>query len=112
VTISGFRRPEALKSFSRVTMMSALFRHTMLHDVWEPLGVRFIKSTLVNVQAATAPLGNRALKIYYLTDQGWSKRMRDRAGGIEAIFDLIKNAGVLNEAETTCVVTNQDDASQ
>jgi hypothetical protein len=112
VTISGFRRPEVLASFKRVTMMSALFTHTMLYHVWEPLGVKFVRSSLIKVQATTTALMTRTLKIYYLTDQGWSKRMRDRAGGIAAIFELIKKARVLNEAEKVCVVTNKDDATE
>jgi hypothetical protein len=112
VTISGFRRPEALASFKRVTMMSALFTHTTLYQVWEPLGVKFVKSPLIKVRSTTTALMTRTLRIYYLTDQGWSKRMRDRAGGIATIFELIKNAGVLNEAEKVCVVTNKDDATE
>ena len=112
ITISGFRRPDVLKVFSRVTIMSALFQHTILYDFWKELGVRFVPSSLIRMDTPTTPLGSRTLRIYWLTDQGWSKRMRDRAGGIEAIFNLIKQSGIISEAETTCVVTNKDDASE
>jgi hypothetical protein len=112
LTISGFRRPEALRAFKRATIMSALFQHTMLHDIWSQLGVHFEKSTLVNVSAPTTRLGDRQLRIYWLTNQGWSKRMRDRSGGIGAVFDLIIKAGVLDPGETVCIVTNKDDASE
>ena len=112
LTISGFRRPEPLKAFGRVTMMSALFEHTHLHDVCEQLDVQFKPSSLVRVSEKTTPLGSRRLKIYWLTDQGWSKRTRDRSGGIGPIFDLIVRSGVLDPAETTCLITNLDDASE
>ena len=112
VTISGFRRPEALKSFRRATIMSALFKHTMLFDLWSQLGVEFRESNLVKINAPTTSLGSRTLRIYWLTDQGWSKRLRDRSGGIEAIFRLIKQSGIINEGETVCVCTNKDDASE
>jgi len=112
ITISGFRRPDALKVFGRITIMSALFQHTMIYDVWHQLGVQFAQSTLINIQVSTTHLGSRTLKIYWLTDQGWSKRMRDRAGGIEAIFALIKKAAVLDDRDTVCVITNKDDGSE
>ena len=60
----------------------------------------------------TTPLGQRRLKIYRLTDQGWSKRQRDRADGIGGIFKLIQSAGVLDEDAVVCIVTNKDDASE
>ena len=112
VTISGFRRPEALKSFRRATIMSALFKNTMLFDLWSQLGVEFRESNLVKINSATTSLGSRTLRIYWLTDQGWSKRLRDQSGGIAAIFRLIKQSGIINEGETVCVCTNKDDASE
>jgi hypothetical protein len=112
LTISGFRRPDALKVFSRVTIMSALFRHTLAYNVWEQLGVVFRRSSLVSIQTARTWLGCRILRIYWVTDQGWSKRMRDRAGGIEAVFELIRRAGIIDQADSVCVVANKDDATQ
>jgi hypothetical protein len=38
-------------------------------------------SPLVKLEEPTTPLGSRRV-----TDQGWIKRLRDRSGGIGAIF--------------------------
>jgi len=112
VTISGFRRPEVLSQFGRVTIMSALFRHTMLYDLWSQLGVVFKKSSLVPLDEPTTPLGSRRLQIYWMTDQGWSKRLRDRSGGIAAVFDFIIKSGIIHRDTMVCVCTNKDDASE
>jgi hypothetical protein len=112
ITISGFRRPDALACFGRVTLMSALFLHTMLHDIWEPLGVKFTPSRLIPIDRRTVPLGARTLRIYWLTDEGWSKRLRDRSGGMGPIFDLIKRAGVLDLNADLAICTNKDDADE
>jgi hypothetical protein len=112
VTISGFRRPESLKLFARVTMMSALFQHTMLYDIWSQLGVEFKRSMLVKVDTPTTSLGSRTLRIYWVTDQGWSKRLRDRSGGIGEILKLIIKAGVIARADAVCICTNKDDATE
>jgi hypothetical protein len=112
VTITGFRRPDALKRFGRVTIMSALFRHTMLYDVWTQLGVTFVPSKLVDLDIMVTDLGARRLRIYWLDDEGWSKRKRNRSGGISEIFKLIKQAGVIDENEGLLVITNKDDATE
>lgn len=112
ITISGFRRPDMLAAFKRVTIMSALFRHTTIHAVWSQLGVRFVPSEMIRIQVPTTPLGARRLRIYWLSDDGWSKRARDKAGGIGAIFDLIAKAGIINPVETVCACTNKDDATE
>ena len=112
VSISGFRRPDALKSFARVTVMSALFEHTICHDLWMALGVNFVPSTLIPVRTPITPLGPRTLRIYWLTAGGWSKRTRDRSGGIGAILYLIRRSGAIDASKPLCVVTNLDDASQ
>jgi hypothetical protein len=111
VSIAGFRRPDALVSFSRVTVMSALLKHTTLFAVWSELGVEFAPSELIRVSGLTTPLGKRTLRIYWIDEQGWSKRLRDQSGGIEAILQLIRNAGVIAD-EPVCVVTNKDDATE
>ena len=111
-TISGFRRPDWLGQFQRVTIMSALFKHTYLYAIWEQLGVEFVPSPLVKLAVPTTPLGRRRLKLYWLTDQGWSKRLRDKSGGIEAIFRLIVKAGVLDLDDTVVVCANRDDATE
>jgi hypothetical protein len=108
LTIAGFRGPEVLTQFASVTMMSALFEHTYPYAVWSQLGVRFEKSQLVKLAEPTTPIGGRRLNIYWITDQGWSKRLRDRNGGIAAIFSLIKKAAVLDPGEAVCVQTNKD----
>jgi hypothetical protein len=112
VTISGFRRPEVLMQFASATVMSALFESTYCYAIWSQLGVQFEKSTLVPLAEPTTRLGKRRLKVFWLTDQGWSKRLRDRSGGIGAIFNLIIKAGVLDPSEPVCVCTNKDDASE
>jgi hypothetical protein len=109
VTIIGFRRPDNLKAFKSVTIMCALFKHTMLYAVWKQLGVTFHQSESINVTESVTQLGKRKLNIYWLFDEGWSKRVRDRSGGIEKVFDLIQESGVINRDEKVCVVANVDD---
>jgi hypothetical protein len=111
ITISGFRRPDYLAAFRRRTIMSALFQHTMLYGLWEQLGVRFLPSTDIDLHVKQTPLGERVLRIYWLTDQGWSKRMRDRAGGIGPIFDLIVKSGAFDLDDVVCICPNKDDAT-
>lgn len=112
VTICGFRRPEVLGRFKRATVMSALFKFTYLYAIWEQLGVTFVPSTLVELEEPTTPLGSRKLRIYWVTDQGWSKRLRDRSGGIVAIFQLILKAGIIDRSEPVCVCINKDDGGE
>jgi hypothetical protein len=112
VSISGFRRPDALKAFARVTVMCALFRHTICFHLWGALGVNFVPSSLIRVRTPTTLLGRRKLRIYWLTAGGWSKRTRDQSGGIGAIFYLIRRSGAIDASKPLCVVTNLDDASQ
>jgi hypothetical protein len=112
ITISGFRRPDLLTAFEHVTMMSALFRHTMLYAVWARLGVDFIPSTEIRMAVSTSPLFGRKLKIYWLIAHGWSKKTRDRIGGIEQILRLIDRANVIDPAQKVCVVVNKDDGSE
>jgi hypothetical protein len=103
---------EVLTTFATATVMSALFESTYCYAIWSQLGVQFTKSTLVRLEEPTTALGKRRLKIFWMTDQGWSKRLRDRSGGIGAIFDLIIKAGVLDLNAPLCVCTNRDDASE
>jgi hypothetical protein len=112
VSISGFRRPDMLTAFQRVTIMSALFRHTMLFAVWQKLGVDFTPSTEIRMAVPTSQLFRRRLKLYWLSDQGWSKTARDRAGGIGKILRLIEQANVIDPQQKVCVVTNKDDATE
>jgi hypothetical protein len=112
VTISGFRRPDGLCAFRRVTMLGALFEHTLVHAVWQQLGAKFVPSALIPLRERTTALGTRRLRLYWLTDQGWSKRLRDRSGGIGEIFKLIAKAGVINLAEPICIQVNKDDGSE
>lgn len=109
VTIIGFRRPEILKKFKSVTVMCALFKHTMMYDVWSKLGVEFRRSETINVTNSVTELGDRKLNIYWLFDEGWSKRVRDRSGGIRTVFELIQKSGVIDRDEEVCVVANRDD---
>lgn len=112
ITITGFLRPDALRAFNRVTVMSALFKHTMLYAVWQTLGVEFIPSQTLDLSEMTTDLGKRKLKIYWLSDEGWSKRSRDLSGGIEKILQLIKDSNVIDAKQKVCVVINKDDGSE
>jgi hypothetical protein len=112
ITITGFRRPDSLKAFKSVTVMSALFKYTMLYQVWQQLGVEFVPSQTVTVNQPTTDLGKRKLKIYWLSNEGWSKRTRDRSGGITNILNLIKESNILNPRQPVCVVVNKDDGSE
>jgi hypothetical protein len=112
ITITGFMRPDMLSHFKRVTVMSALFKHTMLYQVWTQLGVEFVPSQRVAVNVPTTDLGTRKLKIYWLSDEGWSKRTRDRSGGITPILELIRDAKVLRRNQPVCVVVNKDDGDE
>ena len=112
ITITGFRRPDALSAFGRVTIMSALFTHTMLHNVWQTLGVKFVRSEIVTVAQTTTDLGKRRLRIYWLTDEGWSKTVRNKSGGIEKILQLIKDSGVINPKQSVCTIVNKDNGSE
>ena len=111
ITITGFMRPDMLAHFKRVTVMSALFQHTMLYQVWKQLGVEFVPSQRVTVNVPTTDLGKRKLRIYWLSDEGWSKYRRDRSGGIVPILELIRNAKVLRN-QPICVVVNKDDGDE
>jgi hypothetical protein len=111
ITISGFRRPDFLTAFERVTIMSALFAHTMLYAVWSKLGVNFTPSTEIRMSGQTSPLLRRRLRLYWLTEHGWSKKARDKAGGIGEILRLIHRANVIDEQKPVCVVVNKDDGS-
>jgi hypothetical protein len=112
ISVCGFRRPDALKHFKRVTMMGALLRHSLAWQVWESLGVRFVPSSLVKVSQPTTWLGPRRLRIYWLTDAGWSKRSRNRAGGIIKVLEIIRAAGVIDPDAPVAVVVNKDDGSE
>jgi hypothetical protein len=112
ITITGFRRPDLLKSFGKVTVMSALFRYTMMYAVWQTLGVKFVPSQDIPLAEMVTKLGKRKLKIYWLTDEGWSKSVRDHrsgVGGISNILKLIKDSGVINPKKKVCVQINKDD---
>jgi len=111
ITISGFRRPDMLSAFKSVTIMSALFRHSTLYAVWKKLGVNFTPSKTLTMSKDTTPLGKRRLTIYWLTDQGWSKKARTKSGGIVPILELIKEKDVIDLESTVCVNVNKDDGS-
>lgn len=112
LTICGFRRPDLLTNFAHVTVMSALFRYTMLHAVWTRLGINFVPSSEIKLTKRVTSLGRRKLRIYWLTDQGWSKKARDKAGGIRRVLQLIKDKEVIDPKQSVCVVVNKDDGSE
>lgn len=108
-TISGFRRPDRLLGFRRVTIMSALFESTMLHNLWSRLGIEFKPSPDISVSGNTTSLGSRLLRIGWLTDAIWSKRSRDKSGGIEIIFQVIGESGIIDDKQGVGIVVNKDD---
>jgi len=112
VSICGFRRPDALRSFRRVTMLGALLQHSLTWHVWDSLGVRFAPSQLIKLAQTTTRLGPRRLRIYWLSDEAWSKRLRDRSGGIDAILAAIAQAGVVDQRQPVCVQVNRDDGNE
>jgi hypothetical protein len=111
VSICGFRRPDALRRFARVTMLGALLQHSLAWAVWQALGVRFEPSQLIRLNQTTTLLGPRRLRIYWVSES-WSKRLRDRSGGIAAILDAVVKAAVIDRTEPLCVVVNKDDGSE
>jgi hypothetical protein len=111
VSICGFRRPDALRRFARVTMLGALLQYSLAWAVWEALGVRFEPSQLIRLNQTATLLGPRRLRIYWVTE-AWSKRLRDRSGGIAAILDAVVKAAVIDPSEPLCVVCNKDDGSE
>jgi hypothetical protein len=112
ISICGFRRPDALPRFQRVTLLGALLKHTFVWHVWEALGVRFTPSPLIRLNQTTTLLGKRRLKIYWVTDEGWSKRLRDRSGGISAVLEAISKAAVIDPSQPVAAVVNKDDGSE
>jgi hypothetical protein len=113
ISFIGFRRPDAFGHFKSVTIMSALFTHSLSYAVWEKLGVKFVPSDEIIVNQTATPLGKRKLQIYYLYDQEWSKRARDNTpGGIGAALKLIADTGVIDQERPVCVVLNNDDKAR
>ena len=112
ISICGFRRPDALRRFRRVTMLGALLQHSLCVAVWESLGVRFVPSPLIKLNQTTTLIGPRRLRIFWLTEESWSKRLRDRSGGIAAILDAVAKAAVINPSAPLCVVVNKDNGSE
>lgn len=109
ITVIGFRRPDKLAAFNKVTIMSALFEHTFTYMVWEQLGVKFVPSDEIDVSDEITDLGKRNLHIYWLYDQGWSKYIREASGGITPVLELIKQSGVIGVNEKVCVLINKAD---
>jgi len=109
ITFIGFRRPDKLKAFQSVTIMSALFEFTMARDVWKSLGVTFQKSDTIIKSNPYIQLGKRTLHIYYLTDDRWTKYLRNRAKGIVNVFELIAKAKVFSRKDQIGIVINKDD---
>lgn len=107
--ISGFRRPDRLLKFNSVTIMSALFDSTILQNIWSKLGIEFKESPDIKVDEKTLPLGSRHLKIGYLTDAAWSKRSRDKSGGIETLFKIIAEARIIKHNKPVGITINNDD---
>jgi hypothetical protein len=92
-------------------MLGALLRRSLTWAVWEALGVGFVPSPLIRLSETTTLLGPRRLKIFWLTDESWSKRLRDRSGGIAAILDAVIKAAVIDLNAPLCVVVNKDDGT-
>jgi hypothetical protein len=109
IPVFGFHRPDRLRAFRSVTIMSALFEHTMTYAVWSKLGVAFVRSQTITVDQQVTDLGTRKLRIYTLFAEGWSKRVRDRSGGIATVFKLIAERQLIDPGQPVCIVLNVDD---
>lgn len=116
ISIAGFRRPDGFRLFQKTTVMCALAKHTMMHDLWSKLGVRWTKSKDIDVDTPLLDLGSRRLDIYWLSDQGWSKYLRDKSGGIDGVLKLISEARtphghhIIPLREPILLQLNRDDA--
>jgi hypothetical protein len=88
-----------------------LIEHSLASAVWQALGVRFEPSQLIRLNQTATLLGPRRLRIYWVTE-AWSKRLRDRGGGIAAILDAVVKAAVVDPSEPLCVVVNKDDGTE
>jgi hypothetical protein len=110
ITITGFRRPDRFLGFRKVTIMSALFDSTMLHNLWSRLGIEFKPSPDIQVNIKTVSLGSRRLRIGWLTDAVWSKYSRKNTGGIEVVFDIIAKSGLIDRTQQVGIVLNKDDS--
>ena len=109
VSIIGFRRPDKLAAFGKVTIMSALFKFTLMYSVWNQLGITFVPSQDIVINDQTTHLGKRRLNIYWLYDEGWSIKRKEDSGGIEPILNLIRQSGVIAADAEVCVVLNKED---
>jgi hypothetical protein len=112
VSICGFRRPDELRHFAKVTLLGALVEFSLAWQVWEALGVNFVESQWVKLAQKTTWLGSRRLRIFWITEDGWSKWRRNKSGGVAAIFEAIRKAGVIDQDEKLVVQTNRDDATE
>jgi hypothetical protein len=95
-----------------VTVLGALLEHSLAHAVWHGLGVELKPSPLIKISEKTTALGPRKLRIYWLSEGAWSKRLREKSGGMEKILRNIAAAGVIDGRAPVCVMTNKDDASE
>jgi hypothetical protein len=115
ITISGFRRPDRFLGFRRVTIMSALFKSTMLCNLWSRLGIEFKPSPNIKLSQQTTPLGSRRLRIGYLIENPWSKSLRKKSDGIGTVLDIIAKSGVIDRSHRganksgVAIVINIDD---
>ena len=112
VTITGFRRPDALRAFQRVTVMSALFEHTMAYAVWQTLGVRFVPSSWVKLAVPTSPWDRAACGFIGCRNRAGRRRPATNPAASRRFLEFMRSSGVLDANAPVCVVTNKDDATE
>ena len=72
-------RPSCLDGFASVIIAGACFKDTLLYQLWDVQGVQF-KAMNLPLRYATHANGH-LLTIKYVTEENWSKALRDRAAG-------------------------------
>lgn len=79
----SIRQPSCLEGFGSVTIAGACFKDSLLYRLWDAKGVQFREKTLP-LRYSTHKNGE-CVTIKYLTEESWSKALRDRRTGNDSI---------------------------
>lgn len=98
--------PSVLDKWKDVYILGANFCNSTLYHIWKSKGVEF--RTSENIISNTDVYDNigKRLKIHYLIERNWSKKLRCQLGGIEKLESSISHF-VGNDAYLLCC--NKDD---
>ncbi len=91
-------RPSSLDGFGSVIIAGACFKDTLLYQLWDAQRVQF-KAMKLPLRYTTHANGH-LLTIKYVTEEPWSKALRDRSagGGLMATIAVQVRASILAEA--------------